>query len=168
MGKRISRQAGGSRETGQTSPPVDSVRTAELIESCRAHAASLVELAGGTAKALYECYEYEDNEPHLGHCCDLVRQILEQSQSALALLGVVAHDLDPRLRAEEAARGCESQCQSLTQAMHVVRATSSILGRLETNHHDYILLSLHDLESGIAAVVAGLQVAVQPSCVGGS
>jgi hypothetical protein len=52
--------------------------------------------------------------------------------------------------------------QSITRAMHVVRAMSEILGRLQFNHHDHILLGLYDLESGMQFLVDGLRKVRQP------
>jgi hypothetical protein len=130
---------------------------AELIESCRAHAASVAELADVTSKALDQCYGYEENEPHLGQCCELVGQVLEQTESALVALGVVSHDVEPQSHAEEVAKGCELQRRSLTRAMHVVRATSAVLGTFESNSHDQVLLALHDLESGIQFLIDALR-----------
>lgn len=138
-------------------PVRDLTQNAELVESCRAHAASVVELAGVTSQALDQCYGYEENEPHLGLCCELVQQVLDQTESALGTLGVISHDVEPRVHAEEVAKGCELQRRSLTRAMHVVRATSAILGTLESNSHDHVLLALHDLESGIQFLIDGLR-----------
>src|SRR5689334_22218448 len=67
-------------------PVSDLTQIAELIESCRDHSASVAELAGVTSKALNQCYGYEENEPHLGQCCELVQQALAQTESALATL----------------------------------------------------------------------------------
>jgi hypothetical protein len=137
-------------------PDIDPIRMGELVESCRAHAASVAELAGVTSMALDQCYGYEENEPHLGQCCELVRQVLEQTESALMTLGVISHDVESRLHAE-VAEGCELQRRSLTRAMHVVRATSAILGTFESNSHDHVLLALYDLESGIQFLIDGLR-----------
>jgi hypothetical protein len=150
------RPLGRLQDPAKQLPLPDLTRTAELIEICRAHAASVAELAGVTAKALDECYGYEENEPHLGQCCELVRQVLEQTESALMTLGVISHDVESRLHAE-VAEGCELQRRSLTRAMHVVRATSAILGTFESNSHDHVLLALYDLESGIQFLIDGLR-----------
>lgn len=156
MAKRA-RRFGRLQDSVKQLPDIDPIRMGELVESCRAHAASVAELAGVTSKALDQCYGYEENEPHLGQCCELVRQVLDQTESALVTLGVISHDVEPRLHAEEVAKGCDLQRQSLTRAMHVVRATSAILGTLESNSHDHVLLALHDLESGIEFLIEGLR-----------
>src|SRR5687767_13109804 len=87
--------------SAKQSPDQDLTPIAELIESSRAHAASVAELAGVTSKALDQCYGYADNEPHLGHCCELVEQVLGQTETALATLGGISHDV------EEVAKSCE-------------------------------------------------------------
>src|SRR5689334_21095209 len=139
---------------GKVSAEAGLTRIAELVESGRAHAASVAELAGVTSKTLDERYRYEEHEPHLGQCCELVRQVLERSESTLATLGVISHDVEPRAQAQRIAKGCESQRRSLVPATHVVRATSSILGKFEGNNHDQVLLALHDLESGMLGLIS--------------
>jgi hypothetical protein len=151
------RRLGRLPDCAKQLPVTDLTQIAELIESCRAHAASVAELAGVTSKALDQCYGYEENEPHLGQCCELVEQVLAQTESALATLGVISHDVEPRAHAEEVAKGCELQRRSLRRAMHVVRATSAILGTFEANSHDQVLLALHDLESGIEFLIDALR-----------
>jgi len=154
MAMKIRREtalAGPAREL----PDFEPLRMAELIESCRAHAVSVTELAEVTSRALYECYQYEANEPHLGQCCDLVRHVLDQAASALVSLGVVSYDVEPRSRATEIEH-CEVQGQSLTRAMHVVRATISIVGRLQPHAHEDVLLALRSLEGGIGSVIEGM------------
>jgi hypothetical protein len=132
------------------------------MDGCRAHTASIAELAGATSKALSQCYQYEKNEPHLGQCCELVHQVLEQTKWALAMRGVGSRDTEPSVYVKEVSKGCELQAQSLTRAMHVVRAMSEILGRLQFNHHNQILLGLYDLESGTQLLVDGLRKVTQP------
>lgn len=155
------RRLGRLQDSAKRLPDTDQTRIAELIESCRAHAASVAELAGVTSKALDQCYGYEENEPHLGQCCELVEQVLEQTESALVTLGVISHDVEPRLHADEVAKGCELQRRSLTRAVHVVRATSAILATFESNSHDQVLLALHDLESGIQFLIDSLRRVTQ-------
>jgi hypothetical protein len=142
-------------------PSFDPLVASELIEACRAHVASLTELADVTARVLRECYEYEDDEPHLGQCCDLVRQILVQVQAALIPLGIVSHDTDPLTRAAEVAKSCEEQRRLLCPAVHVIRASLSILRGVEPNYHDEVLPALRDLESGMAMVIDGLERVVR-------
>jgi len=156
MGKRT-RAQDGPRDAAQVSPAFDPIRTAELIESCRAHAGTTAELASITSRSLHECYEYEESEPHLGLCCELVGQVLAQVQSALALLGIVIHDVEPRIHAEEVAQGCALQLRSLSRAMHVVRATISILERFQLDHPGDVLPALHDIERGIQFLIDGLR-----------
>jgi hypothetical protein len=152
-----SRRLGRLPEYTKQLPDTDLTRMAELIESCRAHAASVAELAGVTSQALDQCYEYEENDPHLGRCCELVRHVLEQTESALVILGVTSDDVEPRVHEEEVAKGCELERQTLTCAMHVVRATSAIVGTSKSNGHDHVLLALHDLESGLQFLVDSLR-----------
>jgi hypothetical protein len=133
----------------------------ELIEACRANVASLTELAEVTSRALHECYEYEDDEPHLWRCCDLVRQVLAQAQTALGPLSVISHETAPLARAAEVANGCEEKQQRLRPAVHVIRAAIYILRGIESNHDDQILPALRDLETGIASVVDGLERVIQ-------
>jgi hypothetical protein len=142
-------------------PGFDPLRVSELIEACRANVASLAELAEVTSRALRECYEYEDDEPHLWQCCDLVRQVLAQAQTALGPLGVISHETAPITRAAEVANGCEEQQQRLRPAVHVIRAAIYILRGIESNHDDQVLPALRDLETGIASVVDGLERAIQ-------
>src|SRR5687768_8150765 len=78
------RRLGRLPDCAKQLPVTDLTQIAELIESCRAHAASVAELAGVTSQALDQCYGYEENEPHLGQCCELVQQVLAQTESALA------------------------------------------------------------------------------------
>jgi hypothetical protein len=141
---------------------VDLTRMAELLDSCRAHSASIAELAGATSKALSQCYQYEENDPHLGQCCELVQQVLEQTKWALATRGVGSREVEPTAYVEEISKGCERQLQSLSRAMHVVRAMGEILGALHPNHHDHILLALYDMESGIQMLIGGLRKVTQP------
>ena len=142
-------------------PGFDPLMVSELIEACRANVASLTELAEVTSRALHECYEYEDDEPHLWQCCDLVRQVLAQAQTALVPLGVISHETAPITRAAEVANGCEEQQQRLRPAVQVIRAAIYILRGLESNHDDQVHPALRDLESGIASVVDGLERVIQ-------
>jgi hypothetical protein len=134
---------------------------AELIEAGRARVANLSELAGVTARTLYELYDYESDDPELWQCCQLIRQVLKQTQVALMPLGIVSHDTAPLIRAEEIAVGCKAQRQWLQPAVHVVRATIHVLIDVKLDHQDEILPALRDLESGIADVVAGLEKVIQ-------
>lgn len=140
---------------------LDPLIASELIEACRAYVVSITELADVTARVLRECYEYEDDEPHLWQCCDFVRQILTQVQAALLPLGVVSHETDPLTRATEITKGCDEQRRLLQPAVHVIRASIYILGGVEPNYRDQVLLALRDLESGMAAVIDGLEAAIQ-------
>lgn len=149
-------------EPAQSRPNVDLTRMAELLDSCRAHTANVAELAGATSMALTQCYQYEEDEPHLGQCCALVQQVLEQTKWALATRAVGSREVELSVYVEELSKGCELQVQSLTRAMHVVRAMSEILDRLQFNHHDHILLGLYDLESGMQFLVDGLRKVTQP------
>jgi hypothetical protein len=139
----------------------DPVMVSELIEACRAHVASLVELAEVTSRTLYDCDEYEADERDLGLRCDRVRHLLAQVQVALMTLGIVSHDTDACTRASDIAKGCEAQQQELRSAVHLVRASIDILRGFEPNHDDPILTALRDLERGIASVVDGLERVIQ-------
>lgn len=149
-------------------PNFDPLIASELIEACRAHVASLTELADVTARSLRECYKYGDDEPHLWQCCDLVRQILMQVQAALIPIGVVSHEADPLTRAVEIKKGSEAQRRLLRPAVHVIRASICILRGVEPNYHDQVLPALRDLESGMATVIDGLEKAIQGCPCGSS
>lgn len=149
-------------DAAEPRPDIDLARMAKLMGSCRAHTASVAELASVTSKSLSQCYEYEEDEPHLGRCCELVQQVLEQTKWALATWGVGSREVEPSVYVQEVSKGCELQAQALARAMHVVRAMSEILGRLQLNHHDQILLGLYDLESGMHCLVDGLRKVAQP------
>ncbi len=149
-------------------PMFDPLIASELIETCRAHVASLTELAEVTTRALRECYEHGDDEPHLWQCCDLVRQILMQVQAALIPIGVVSHEADPLTRAAEITKGCEAQRRLLRPAVHVIRASICILRGVDPHYHDQVLPALRDLESGMATVIDGLETAIQGRQCGSS
>ena len=159
MGKELRRQT-APLDAAEEPPDLDSLRMAEQIESCRAHAASVTKLAAVTSRALYECYQYEENEPHLGQCCELVHHVLEQAESAIVSLGVVSYDIEARTRVAEI-ENCETQGQCLSRAMHVVRATIALLDRPQSNNHAQVLLALHNLERGIGSVIDSLGRATQ-------
>jgi len=139
----------------------DAVAVAELMEACRAHVASLVTLAGTTSHALFEYYDYKEDEPKLWQCCHLVRQVLRQAQAALMPLGIVSHETAPRVRAAEVAMGCEAQRQWLRPAVHVIRATIHVLLDIKPGHEDELLPSLRDLEGGLLLVIDGLERVIQ-------
>lgn len=139
----------------------DSLVASELIEACRSHLASLTELADVTVRALRECYEYEDDDPHIWQCCDLVRQILTQAHAALIPLGVVSCETDLLTRAAEIAKDSEDQRRLLGPAVHVIRASIYILQRVEPNYHDQVLPALHDLESGTSMIIDGLERSIE-------
>ena len=149
----------GTASSGPDVPAFDLLRTAEIIEGCRAHAASLNELADVASRALYECYEYERDEPHLGLCCAVVRRLLGQVHAALAPLGILAMDVDPHMLRTEIASGCKEQMQLLVLTQHVVRSIIHILRSAAPSTHDQVLLALNDLENGICSVVTGLESA---------
>jgi hypothetical protein len=138
-------------------PGFDPLMVSELIEACRAHVASLTELAEVTSRTLFDCYEYEVGEQNLGQCCDRVRHVLAQAQVELMALGIVSHEATPRTRAADIAKGCEVQRQELRPAVHELRASIDILRGDEPNHYDPVLTALRDLEHGIATVVDGLE-----------
>lgn len=139
----------------------DAVGVAELIETCRAQVASLGKLAGTTSNALFEYYDYEEDEPELWQCCRLVRQVLRQVEAALMLLGIVSHDTPPLVRATEIAVGCEAQRQWLRPAVHVVRATIHVLLDVKPAHEGELLPGLRALEGGLLRVVDGLERVIQ-------
>ena len=139
----------------------DMLRVAELIEACRAHVSSLTTLAAISSRTLFECYEYDADEPELWQCCHLVRRVLKQAHVALVQFGCVSHESDPHVRAEEIAIGCEAQRQWLRPAVHVVRATIHVLLNAKPDLHDEVLPGLRDLESGLSNVVNELQRVIQ-------
>lgn len=141
-----------SRHLEQQIREFDPVRVPEFIETCRAHVASLQNLAHVTSRALHECYEYETNESHLGKCIDVVRQLLDQVLTALPPLGIVTPDADPQTRATEIAAGCDAQRQLLLGARHLTLATIQILktaGLDPSAQNKEIMASLRDLEEGV-------------------
>lgn len=127
--------------------------TAALIESCRAHASSMAELADATSKGLSAGYQYEEGDPSLHECCGLVRRLLQQTEAVLSALRVVSVE---ECRANIGA-GCLDQEQWLTGSAHTVRAMISILRSVEPNDHPQILPALGDLEGGIWMLVDGLR-----------
>jgi len=153
------------RKTGRHAEPHAATEVAELIEDCRAHVASITELAGITSRALCAWYEYEDDEPHLGHCCDHVLRVLTEVQTALVTLGV-SRDRSPLTRAAEIAKRCDAQRRLLCPAVHVTRAIIYILQGVEPNYHDQVLPALRDLESGILHVMNALERVVQGKAPG--
>lgn len=139
----------------------DAIAVAELIEAGRARVANLSDLAAVTARTLFELYDYESDDPELWQCCQLIRQVLKQTQAALIPLGIVSYDTAPLTRAEEIATGCEAQRRWLRPAVHVVRAIIHVLIDVKLDHHDELLPALRDLEGGIADVVVGLEKVIQ-------
>lgn len=139
----------------------DPVMVSELIEACRAHVASLVELAEATSQTLHDCCGREVDERDLGQRCDRVRHLLAQVQVALMALGIVSHETAPCTRASDIEKGCEGQQQKLRSAVQIVRANIDILRGVELNHDDPVLAALRDLERGIASVVDGLGRVIQ-------
>lgn len=142
-------------------PSFDPLVASELIEDCRAHLASVIDLTDAMVGALRECYEYEDDEPHLWQCCDLVHQVLMQVQSALIPLGIVSHEADSLTRAAEIAKGCDDQRRLLCPSAHVIRASIHILRGVEPDDHDQVLPALRDLESGLSRIIDGLDRAIE-------
>lgn len=143
-------------------PSFDPLVASELIEACRAHLASVIELTDVTVLTLREFYEYEHDEPHLWQCCELVRQVLMQVQAALIPLGIVSHEEDPFTRAAEIAKGCDDQRRLLLcPSVHVIRASIHILRGVEPNDHDQGLPALRDLESGLTLIIAGLDRVIE-------
>jgi hypothetical protein len=142
-------------------PILDSVIASELIEDCRVHVASISELADVTARALRECYEYEDDEPQLWQCCGLVRQLLMQVHAALVPLGIESHETEPHVHAIRVEKTCEAQRRMLRPAVHVVRAGIYIVENIEPNYNDQVVPALRDLENGIAMVIDGLGLVIQ-------
>lgn len=139
----------------------DPLMVSEFIEVCRAHVASLMELAEVTSRTLHDCYECEADERDLGQRCDRVRHLLAQVQVALMALGIVSHETDPCTRASDIAKGCAALQQKLRSAVHIVRANVDILRGVEPNHDDLVLTALRDLERGITGVVDGLERVIQ-------
>lgn len=144
-----------SDQTGEkpTSPVLQLYETAELVESCRAHASSMAELADATSKGLSGGYCYEHNEPYLHECCGLVQRVLEKAESVLSELGVVSME-GPR---PDICTGCLEQEQWLKGAAHTVRAVISLLSSVEPNDHPQVLQALGDLDGGIWTLVDGLK-----------
>lgn len=144
----------------QTPPgDFDPLRASEVVEACRAHVASLQDIASTTSQALHEFFEYDKDEPNLGSCIGVVHQLLERVLSALPLLGLVLHDHDPVIRAQEIAAGCEVQRLSLLGARHVTLAAIYVLKssfQEPCDHQvDETLECLRDLEEGIRLVLDG-------------
>lgn len=146
------------------------MRVSEHIESCRAHTASLGDLSDTASQALHEWVEYEANEPHLGTCMDVVRQLvdqvvrhlLDQVYAALSPFGIVAHEIDPQYRAMDIAVACEAQRQILNRARQITLATIFILrgcGMERADHTDELIESLRDLEEGLRTVIDALHPA---------
>jgi hypothetical protein len=142
-------------------PSRESLIAAELIESCRAHVATITELAEITTRALRECYEYEDDEPQLWHCCGLVRHLLMQVHTALVPIGIVSHETDPHAHALTIEKTCEEQRRLLRPAIHVVRQGIYIVENIEPNYNDQVVPALRDLENGISMVIDGLGMVIQ-------
>lgn len=161
IGQQNNRSARRPAGSASAASRFDAIAVAELIEVGRARVANLSELAGVTARTLFELYDYESDDPELWQCCQLIRQVLKQTHAALIPLGIVSHDTAPLTRALEIATGCEAQCQWLRPAVHVARATIHVLINVKLDHHDEVLPALRDLESGIADVVAGLEKIIQ-------
>lgn len=134
--RKKSRPAVRRAVTQVPAPAFDTFRVAELIEACRAHVARLTTLAAISSRTLFECYEYDADEPELWQCCHLVRRVLKQTQAALIQLGIVSHDVELHVRAEEIAIGCEAQRQWLRPAVHVVRAIIHVLLDAKPDLHD--------------------------------
>jgi len=153
------------RKSDRQAEPHAATEVAELIEDCRAHVASITELAGITLRALCECYEYEDDEPHLGHCCDHVLQVLTEVHTALVTLGV-SHDRSSLTRAAEIAKRCKAQRRLLCPAVHVIRAIIYILQGVKPDYHDQVLPALRDVESGILHVMNALERVIQGKAPG--
>lgn len=141
-----------------TSSILQRFETAELLESCRAHASSMAELADATAKGLSAGYRYEDHEPHLDECCGLICCVLQQTESVLSALGVVSLE-EPRSGGIGAA--CADQEQWLKGSAHSVRSVMSILRSVEPEGHLQLLPALGDLECGIWMLVEGLKAIAQ-------
>jgi hypothetical protein len=128
--------------------------TTALIESCRAHAASMAELADATSKGLSGGYHYEESDPHLHECCGLVHRVLQRTESLLSESGAVSLE-DPG--AMDIGPGCMDQEQWLKGSVHTVRAIISILRSVEPNDHSQIIPALGDLAGGIDILVEGLK-----------
>jgi hypothetical protein len=141
-------------EAVTTSPVVQCSYTAALIKSCRAHAASMVELADATSRGLSAGYQYEASDAHLHECCGLVQRVLQKTESVLSRLGEVSLE-DPQTI--HVGPGCLDQEQWLKGSLHTVRAMISILRPVEPNDHPQVIPALGDLEGGIGMLIEGLK-----------
>ena len=141
----------------------DAAKVAEHIEGCRAHAENLAKMARISSHALFEYYDYDDDDPELWQCCRLVYQVLQQTQTALATLGAKTQEAEPHSHAQEIAMACDVERVSVRSTVHVMRATIHVLLDLKADFHDEVLPSLRVLEGGLSELVTELQCVIQHS-----
>lgn len=96
----------------------DLAHAGHVIEVCREHVLNVAMLAQTTANMLCQCFTYEATEPHLGHSCLLVYDVLEQVARALEPLTLPIPGRDPL----HLAAACEVQRRQLLAAQAVIRA----------------------------------------------
>jgi len=148
-------------------PGLDPPQTAALIETCRAHAASVIGIADAISQALHEFFEYEPDEPHLGMCFDAVCQLLEDARrdlldpgvTALSALSVVASNAESTDRASEICAAIGSQRQNLLRARHITLSTLYVMrtnGIEQSPEVSETTQSLRDLEQAIQHLIDGL------------
>lgn len=139
------------------------VNTAELIESCRAHLASMTLLVGVTSQMLHQAYGYEAQEPNLGECCDAVSLLLMPAEQLMSALGVVYANEDPVAHAKRLEEACPLLARSLRPCIHVVRAITAVLKSASLEQARETLEALHDLENGLSSVLNGIDyIATSP------
>lgn len=166
-----SRSLGPARRKRPRNPPppaprrssadFDPIKTAGLIEACRAHVASLAGLADNSMRTLFELYEHEGDEPELWQCCRLVCHVLKQTQAVFTTLGLVSPETESLAPPKEIAWVCETQRQWVRPTIHVIRATIHVLIDLKTDFLDEVLPALRSLEVGLSKVVSEIQDVIQ-------
>jgi len=149
------------------SPDFDPSRATDLIETYSAHAESVLGIADAISQALHEFFEYEPDEPHLGVCFDVVRQLLDSALrtlvnpllSAPPPLGVVAPDAIPPSLATKISAGFETQRENLLRARHLTLATMCVIRSSDIEQGPEVrgtTESLLDMEEAIRHLIEGL------------
>lgn len=144
-------------------PQLDTCGLAKVIEAhCRELDGALA-IVHANAELLHESYRYEDGEPDLGYCCDVVRAMLKDIVIALIAL-TRTFKADSHADRIQLAKTLETRRQTLFQ----VQALAKLIGyRLRT--HDFGEHNAPDLSLTFASVDQTLDKALnalEPLCLG--
>lgn len=160
---RKSRKADRSQsKRARASAPVtfEAKSITDLVETCHAKVAKLINPTEITYRTLFEYYDCEGDDPELWQCCRLVCQLLKQTDAALITFGNMPHKIFPR-ECAEVATVCEAQQRWLRPATHVIRSIIYALLDQNAEHVDEILPALRAIERDLNEIIGALGQVIQ-------